>query len=109
MESLMKLLFIALMAVVIAYLATFLPKQPPPLPKPRRRIPDYPPKSRGIYIILGLLFGGLGFHNFYAGNNTKGVIKILLTITLIGAVISIPWSILELCFDDTDSNGKPMV
>lgn len=32
-------------------------------------------KSRGAYIILGLLFGGLGLHNFYAGQNTRGAVK----------------------------------
>lgn len=33
-------------------------------------------KSRGLYIVLGLLFGGLGFHNFYSGHNIPGAIKI---------------------------------
>ena len=32
-------------------------------------------KSRGRYIILGLFFGGMGFHNFYAGHHVRGAIK----------------------------------
>jgi hypothetical protein len=28
-------------------------------------------KSRGVYIILGLFFGCLGIHNFYAGHNGR--------------------------------------
>lgn len=32
-------------------------------------------RNRGVYIILGLLFGGVGFHNFYAGHNVRGAIK----------------------------------
>ena len=32
-------------------------------------------RNRGVYIILGLLFGGVGFHNFYAGHKVRGAIK----------------------------------
>ena len=37
-------------------------------------------KSRGVYIILGLFFGCLGIHNFYAGRNGVGVAQLLITI-----------------------------
>lgn len=33
-------------------------------------------KNRGIHIILGLVFGGLGFHNFYSGYYLRGGIKV---------------------------------
>lgn len=33
-------------------------------------------KSRGVYIILGILLGAFGFHNFYSGRNLWGGIKI---------------------------------
>lgn len=36
--------------------------------------------SKGVYIFLGLFFGLLGFHNFYAGQTGRGVVKLLLTI-----------------------------
>jgi hypothetical protein len=33
-------------------------------------------KSRGVYIILGIFFGTLGIHNFYAGYHEKGSLQI---------------------------------
>jgi len=35
-------------------------------------------KNRGVYIILGLLFGLIGIHNFYIGNYTRAIIQLLL-------------------------------
>ena len=36
-------------------------------------------KSRAVYIIFGLFFGGLGIHDFYAGDTGKGILKILIS------------------------------
>lgn len=38
-----------------------------------------PAKSRTVYIIFGLFFGGLGIHDFYAGDSGKGVLKIIIS------------------------------
>lgn len=37
-------------------------------------------KSRVSYILLALFFGGLGFHDFYAGYTGKGLLKIIVSI-----------------------------
>ena len=37
-------------------------------------------KSRPAYIILGLLFGGMGIHDFYAGYAGKGLVKIIVSL-----------------------------
>ena len=42
-------------------------------------------KSRAAYIILGLFFGGMGIHDFYAGYAGKGLMKII--ISFIGAFL----------------------
>lgn len=42
-------------------------------------------KSRAAYIILGLLFGGMGIHDFYAGYAGKGLLKII--VSFIGAFL----------------------
>lgn len=78
------------------------------------------PRSLAIYIILLLLFGTIGLHDFYAGRIAGGIfqiivgsILILLTaITLgIGLILLIPWSllcfILGLCHLK-DVDGVPM-
>ena len=42
-------------------------------------------KSRSFYISLGLLFGHLGAHNFYAAQYPAAIVKIAITI---GAIIA---------------------
>ena len=68
-----------------------------------------PPRNRGVYIILGLLFGLLGFHNFYAGYHKRGLFQILLTCTMMGAVITFVWAIVELFAVTEDANGVRFV
>lgn len=67
-------------------------------------------KSRGVYIILGLLLGLLGIHNFYAGRYGAGVVQLLLTLLLgwivIGLVIVVPWILIELIVVTKDGNGN---
>ena len=74
-------------------------------------IPDTEPKSRLLAGVLGLLLGGLGIHNFYLGNTTRGVIQILVTcITCgIGAIWGFVEGILILCRQiNSDGYGRPL-
>ncbi|WP_217471851.1 TM2 domain-containing protein [Burkholderia contaminans] len=80
-------------------------------------------KSRGTYIILGVLFGSLGFHDFYAGFNVKGAIKLGLFIVaflldattgffskffvLIGAINWL-WAMGSICTNKAEASGKFM-
>ena len=80
-------------------------------------------KSRGVYIILGLLFGGLGFHNFYSGHNVTGAIKLAIfaaafvldastrfysAFSLVALVIFGIWSLIELIVVKDDAAGNAM-
>jgi len=38
------------------------------------------PRQRGTYVLLGLFLGGLGVHNFYAGQLVSGAIKLCLLV-----------------------------
>jgi curved DNA-binding protein CbpA len=73
-------------------------------------------KSRGTYIILGLLLGGLGIHNFYAGYYSRGATQIILTTAffyelaitgthLFGFIVFI-WVMIELLKVKHDSEGR---
>jgi len=67
-------------------------------------------KSRGAYIILGIFFGLIGIHNFYAGRNRQGVEQILILVLLgwlfgIGLMINIVWVLIELFTVQEDGNG----
>lgn len=68
-------------------------------------------KSRGIYIILGLFFGLLGVHNFYAGRLGVAVAQLLVTVILgwvvVGLVITAVWVLIELFVITKDGAGDP--
>jgi TM2 domain-containing membrane protein YozV len=69
-------------------------------------------KSRGVFIILGLLLGYLGIHNFYAGYYGRGLIQVGITALLgwlyVGFVITIVWALIELITVKTDAQGNAM-
>ena len=69
-------------------------------------------KSRGVYIILGLFFGCIGIHNFYAGRYGIGAIQLVITSVLgwfvIGLVITGLWAIIEMFTVKTDGEGDAM-
>ena len=69
-------------------------------------------RSRGVYIILGILLGLRGIHNFYAGRFGAGAAQLIVTLTLgwlfIGLVIVGIWVVCELFSVTKDGEGKPM-
>ena len=70
-------------------------------------------KSRGVFIILGLFFGTLGIHNFYAGYLGRGCVQLLVVLLLgwfiIGFVIVGLWVIVELFVTTKDAACNAMV
>ena len=80
-------------------------------------------KSRGIYIVLGLLLGAIGIHDFYAGYSGRGAIKFGLVafcffmdastaggfvITRLVAAIMAIWTLFQLVANRTDGAGNAM-
>lgn len=65
------------------------------------------PKSRTTYIVLGILLGGLGAHNFYAGYIGRAVGQLCLSVFTVFylAIVSWVWAIVEICIVDKDSAG----
>ncbi len=57
---------------------------------------EYSPYDSNITAILSFLFGAFGFHDFYCGNTSNGIIKLLLTITGVGSFISMIWNLIDL-------------
>jgi TM2 domain-containing membrane protein YozV len=70
------------------------------------------PKSRGVFIILGLFLGCLGVHNFYAGYYAKGAIQVAITVVLgwviVGFVITALWALIEIITVTADADGQRM-
>ena len=49
-------------------------------------------KSYGVALILSALFGPLGADKFYVGATGLGITQLVLSLTLIGLLISVPWA-----------------
>lgn len=66
-------------------------------------------KSRGVYIILGLFFGMLGIHNFYAGRFGVAVAQMLIVLILgwfvVGLVVTFIWVLVDLFTVKRDGAG----
>ena len=54
------------------------------------------PKQWMVALLLGIFLGGFGIHNFYLGYTTRGIIQLILTITVFGAPITGVWVLIEL-------------
>lgn len=70
-------------------------------------------KSRGMFMVLGLIFGSIGLHNFYAGFVGKGIVQfavsLLLCWTLLIPVLIWLWAVLEVISTEKDAQGIKMV
>ena len=65
-------------------------------------------KNRTTFIVLGVLLGFFGAHNFYAGYKKKAIVQ--LCITLFSAGFAGPmtwiWAVIEVCTVDRDSDRR---
>jgi hypothetical protein len=70
-----------------------------------------PRRSRLTFILLGVLLGAFGGHNFYAGYTKRAVMQLLLTVLscFFGGVISWIWAIVEVCIVTQDDDGVAFV
>lgn len=59
-----------------------LPDDDRPKRNRRRREEEEPPLSRTVYIMLGILLGWLGVHNFYAGHTKTAAIQLALGLSI---------------------------
>ena len=109
----------------------FAPQQPGFYPPPM----GFAPKKKSTFILFGLLLGGLGIHDFYAGYKKRGighvVVSVLdvlfLVIYILGAIMDDTlyvdvliifwvlffgngiWALIEVFATKTDANKNPLV
>jgi TM2 domain-containing membrane protein YozV len=69
--------------------------------------PDPAAKNRMTFIVLGVLLGPFGAHNFYAGYKNKGIAQLLLTVLTLGLAspMSWVWAVIDVCTIDQNSKG----
>ncbi|MFZ9991864.1 MAG: TM2 domain-containing protein [Opitutales bacterium] len=65
------------------------------------------PKSKTAFIVLAILLGELGIHNFYIGNTKRGVIQLLVSVLtcFIGALPMWIWAVVEAFTVKKDAQG----
>lgn len=56
---------------------------------------DGPLKSKTTAMLLALFLGTFGIHQFYMGNSLKGIIFVVLMITLVGFLINPFWALID--------------
>lgn len=72
-----------------------------------------PAKDRTTYILFGVLLGLIGLpgvHNLYAGHTSRGLVQLLVSV-LTCWILWIPmyiWTIVEVCTETVDSDGRPL-
>jgi TM2 domain-containing membrane protein YozV len=68
-------------------------------------------RSRLTYILLGVLLGAFGGHNFYAGYTKRAVVQLLVTLLTCfwGGIVSWIWAIVEVCVVTEDDDGVAFV
>jgi TM2 domain-containing membrane protein YozV len=68
-------------------------------------------KSRVVFVLLALLLGSFGGHNFYAGYVKKAVIQICISLfsCLFASPIIWIWAVIEACTVNCDQDGVAFI
>ena len=53
------------------------------------------PKQWIVAVLLAFFLGPLGIHNFYLGYTTKGIIQLVISLTVIGIFVSGIWAFID--------------
>lgn len=69
---------------------------PPVAAQPPRFEPDALDRNRFIAALLAFLIGPLGIHRFYLGRIGSGIAMLVLTCTVIGLFITLPWALIDM-------------
>ena len=57
--------------------------------------PDLNDRNKFVAALLALLVGPLGVHRFYVGRIGSGIAMLLLSCTVIGLFVSVPWALID--------------
>jgi len=53
-------------------------------------------RNKWIAAILAFVFGPLGIHRFYTGRTGSGIAMLILSCTVVGLIISVPWAWIDM-------------
>jgi TM2 domain-containing membrane protein YozV len=71
------------------------PGMPSAQPAP---VPAVPDNDRNKYVaaVLAFLLGTLGIHRFYLGRTGTGIAMLVLTLSVAGLMVSVPWAFIDM-------------
>lgn len=58
--------------------------------------PVYNDRNKIVAAVLAFFLGTLGVHRFYLGRNGSGVLMLVLSITVLGLLITGPWALIDM-------------
>lgn len=69
---------------------------PAPVPADYRSEPETGDRNKLIAALLAFLVGPLGIHRFYLGRVGSGIAMLLLSCTVIGLFLTVPWALIDM-------------
>ena len=76
---------------------TIFPVPGTPIPQsPTPSAPDQSDRNKYVAAILAFLLGPLGIHRFYLGRVGSGIAMLVLSCTVIGLFLSVPWALIDM-------------
>jgi TM2 domain-containing membrane protein YozV len=58
--------------------------------------PDANDRNKYVAAILAFLLGPLGIHRFYLGRTGSGLVMLILTCTVAGLFLTVPWAFIDM-------------
>ena len=69
---------------------------PPPVAAARAPAADGNDRNKYVAALLAFLVGPLGIHRFYLGRIGSAIAMLLLSFTIVGLIVSVPWAFIDM-------------
>jgi TM2 domain-containing membrane protein YozV len=67
---------------------------------------DADDRNKYVAAFLAFILGPIGIHRFYLGRIGSGIVMLILTVTVVGLLVSVPWALIDLvrylCMSDRE-------
>ena len=67
-----------------------------PAPVPSAPAAEPNDRNKLVAALLAFLVGPLGIHRFYLGRIGTGILMLLLSVTVIGLLLTVPWALIDM-------------
>jgi TM2 domain-containing membrane protein YozV len=64
-----------------------------PAPTPTARVND---RNKYVAALLAFFLGPLGIHRFYLGRTGSGILMLIMSITVVGLIVTAPWALIDM-------------